>query len=137
MKNIALCISCLIFSFSNSMAIALEKTNSNLNYANVIKAVAKQSANGNWCFDVTVRHNDTGWGHYANGWQVTDENGVELAYRSLAHPHVNEQPFTRSKCGIVIPKHINKVSVRAKCKTHGYGKAIMLNIYNNKVSFKN
>ena len=45
---------------------------------------------------VTLEHADTGWDHYANRWDVLDENGELLGSRTLHHPHVNEQPFTRS-----------------------------------------
>ncbi|WP_422379739.1 hypothetical protein [Marinicellulosiphila megalodicopiae] len=38
----------------------------------------------------------------------------ELAQRVLAHPHGNEQPFTRSKYGIQIPEEITKVIVYVK-----------------------
>lgn len=47
-------------------------------------------------FDVTISHADTGWDHYADGWDVRDTAGTVLGHRILAHPHVNEHPFTRS-----------------------------------------
>lgn len=45
---------------------------------------------------VTLSHPDTGWDHYANFWHVLDDKGNVLAERELVHPHVHEQPFTRS-----------------------------------------
>jgi len=47
-------------------------------------------------FDVTLSHADTGWEDYADGWRVELEDGTVLGTRVLGHPHVNEQPFTRS-----------------------------------------
>lgn len=47
-------------------------------------------------FDVTLTHPDTGWDDYADGWRVEDAQGNVLGTRVLGHPHVNEQPFTRS-----------------------------------------
>ncbi|MCO4847486.1 MAG: hypothetical protein KC448_05880 [Yoonia sp.] len=47
-------------------------------------------------FDVTLSHPDTGWDHYADGWRVEDASGAVIGVRVLGHPHVNEQPFTRS-----------------------------------------
>ena len=41
--------------------------------------------------------------------------------RLLLHPHVGEQPFTRSQSGIVIPPGIIKVTVRAHDLVDGYG----------------
>ncbi len=92
-----------------------------LNYAHVLFVKAVQSEDGSWCIYTTVRHNDEGWDHYANAWQVLDPQGNELVWRLLAHPHEDEQPFTRDKCGIVIPPEVNKVTVQAKCKVHGFG----------------
>ena len=54
---------------------------------------------------------------------------MSLGYRKLHHPHVNEQPFTRSQCDIEIPKETDKVIVRAKCSKHGFdGKAMVVNL---------
>lgn len=35
---------------------------------------------------VTLSHPDTGWDHYADGWQVTTPKGEILGTRDLAHP---------------------------------------------------
>jgi len=37
------------------------------------------------------------------------------------HPHENEQPFTRSLSGVVIPEGITEVTLRAKDSVHEYG----------------
>jgi hypothetical protein len=72
-------------------------------------------------FDVTVRHADEGWEHYANRWEVLSPAGEILATRVLAHPHVNEQPFTRSLTNVSLPEDLSKVIVRAHDLVHGYG----------------
>lgn len=74
---------------------------------------------GVWRFDVTVSHADTGWDHYADGWRVYAPDGTELGYRELLHPHVNEQPFTRSH-SITIPEGTAQVFVRAKDSVGGW-----------------
>jgi hypothetical protein len=56
-----------------------------------------------WTVSVTLRHGDTGWDDYADGWRLLAEDGSVIATRVLAHPHVNEQPFTRSLSGIDLP----------------------------------
>ncbi|PWQ93981.1 hypothetical protein [Leucothrix arctica] len=117
----------LLTSCAYAAKIDVETFKTSLDYAQVTKVEATQSANGNWCFNTTVRHNDEGWEHYADGWEVLDMNGNQLGYRMLAHPHENEQPFTRSLCGVVIPEAMTQVMVRAKCEDHGYGgKAIVV-----------
>ena len=100
---------------------AIDKYSTDLDYAQVTYVEAVQSSDGSWCFNTTVRHNDEVWDHYANACQVLDEEGNELGWRLLAHPHDNEQPFTREQCDIEIPAKISKVIVRAKCKVHGFG----------------
>ncbi len=72
-------------------------------------------------FEVTVFHKDSGWQHYANKWDVSDNHGKVLATRTLYHPHVNEQPFTRSLSDVEIPMHIKSVTVRASDSVHEYG----------------
>ena len=76
-------------------------------------------------FDVTVRHDDTGWDHYADRWEVRGGDGTVLGVRELAHPHEDEQPFTRSLSGVAIPEGADQVLVRAHDKVHGYGGAEM------------
>jgi hypothetical protein len=64
-------------------------------------------------FDVTLRHADTGWDHYANKWEIVGPDGVVLGTRILAHPHVNEQPFTRSLGGVSLGEEVEEVLIRA------------------------
>ena len=73
-------------------------------------------------FDVTVRHPDTGWDHYADKWDVVTADGQVLGTRTLLHPHVNEQPFTRSLSGVRIPSAVQSVVVRVHDNVDGYGK---------------
>jgi hypothetical protein len=72
-------------------------------------------------FAVTVRHDDTGWDHYADRWEVLDADRELLAKRVLYHPHVHEQPFTRHLTGVRIPDGIASVTVRAHDSVHEYG----------------
>jgi hypothetical protein len=74
-----------------------------------------------WRFDVTLRHADTGWKHYADNWEILKMDGTLLGRRVLHHPHVNEQPFTRSLGGVKIPAATRKVRVRGHDKLHGHG----------------
>ena len=56
----------------------------------MIEAVTARQAANSWRFDVTIRHPDTGWEHYADGWRVLDMQGNELGMRVLHHPHETE-----------------------------------------------
>lgn len=73
-----------------------------------------------YLINTTVQHADTGWDHYANAWEVLDENGNSLGKRVLLHPHVDEQPFTRSHT-LSIPVNVEQVTVRAVDSVHGTG----------------
>lgn len=72
-------------------------------------------------FDVTVRHTDEGWKHFADRWEVLTLDGKVLATRELAHPHVNEQPFTRSLFNVHIPPNTKHIRVRSHDSVHGFG----------------
>ena len=89
--------------------------------ANVIEVKMTHTDGSTYRFDVTVRHADDGWKHYANKWDVTSPDGTILGTRILAHPHVDEQPFTRSLGGVKISEDIKEVIVRAHDLVHGYG----------------
>ncbi len=89
--------------------------------ADVVAVEATRSGDGTYRFDVTVRHADAGWEHYADKWQVLGPDGALLGERVLLHPHDNEQPFTRSLAGVEISDGIRSVSVRAHDKMHGWG----------------
>lgn len=89
---------------------------------------ATLAADDTWRFDVTVRHPDTGWEDYADGWDVVTPDGRVLKVdegdpftRLLLHPHENEQPFTRSQRGIAVPEGVTSVVVRAHDLVDGFG----------------
>jgi hypothetical protein len=89
--------------------------------ADVVSVKAEATGEGVYRFDVTVRHADEGWDHYADRWEVLAPDGTVLASRVLLHPHVDEQPFTRSLGGVEIPAGIDRVAVRAHDKVHEVG----------------
>jgi hypothetical protein len=86
----------------------------------IVQAMGSVGPTG-WGFDVTLRHPDTGWDHYADAWEVLAPDGTSLGVRELAHPHEAEQPFTRSLSGITIPAGVNHVLIRARCNVDGWG----------------
>lgn len=80
-------------------------------------------------FEATVRHDDEGWSHYADLWVVEDEEGRVLGRRILRHPHVHEQPFTRTLRDVDIPEGVEGVRVRARDSHHGFGgRAVQLEL---------
>ncbi len=91
------------------------------NEADVLNVKSICDTNKNCNFSVTIKHNDTGWNHYVNKYEILSPSGVILATRVLFHPHVDEQPFTRSISGVKIPNGVYKVTVRAYDSVHKFG----------------
>ncbi len=103
----------IIFLFSPSLSLAGK--------ADIIDAQASCRGNLVCQFTVTVQHADEGWEHYADGWEVLSMDGKVLGTRKLAHPHVHEQPFTRSLSNINIPQNTKQVRIRARDSVHENG----------------
>lgn len=112
MKKIHIFLLILIF-MAGSISLAGE--------ADIIKVKIDKTSLNSFRFSVTVLHEDTGWQHYANQWDVIDKKGRILGTRVLLHPHVDEQPFTRSLSGLKIPEGIKTVTIRAHDLVHKYG----------------
>jgi len=89
--------------------------------ADVIHVEVTREGPRTFRFDVTVSHSDTGWKHYADGWEVVAPDGSVLGKRVLYHPHVDERPFTRSLSGVKIPEGLTAIRIRAHDSIHGYG----------------
>ena len=89
--------------------------------ADILGVEVKATGDGSFHFDVTVRHADIGWDHYADKWDVLAPDGTVVGTRTLHHPHVDEQPFTRSLSGVKIPADHTEVTVRAHDSVHAYG----------------
>lgn len=89
--------------------------------ADVVNVKVNKGGENTYNFSVTILHKDTGWDHYANKWEIVDTAGTVLGTRTLHHPHVNEQPFTRSLARVSIPDDIKHVTLRAYDSVHEYG----------------
>ena len=126
MKNILTTfgvIACVLFS-STSMANEVE----------IVKVMIEPAAH-RWTFHVTLKHDDTGWKHYADAWRIVDAKGNELGIRKLWHPHENEQPFTRTLANVLIPKDKNIIFIEAHDKVHGWSKQrVKINMKSDKGS---
>lgn len=102
------------------LAISLVATVSQAGEVNILEV--KVECPQTCSFAVTLWHEDDGWDHFANQWDVMTLDGKLLKSRVLHHPHVNEMPFTRSLYSVIIPDDIKQVKIRAKDSVHGYAK---------------
>lgn len=89
------------------------------NEVTIVSANATETSNRVYRFEVTLQHADIGWEHYADRWEVVDPSGRVLGTRTLYHPHVDEQPFTRSLSNVAIPAGIDHILIQAHDKLHG------------------
>ena len=90
----------------------------------VVEGASANLAGGTWTFSATLSHGDTGWDDYADGWRVEAPDGTVLGTRELLHPHVTEQPFTRSLGGVEVPEGMDTVMIRARTNVDGWGEAV-------------
>lgn len=103
------------FGLMNSLVV-------NAGEVKITKIELRSNTNGKgWTFHVTLKHDDSGWSHYADAWRIVDDEGKELGKRVLYHPHEHEQPFTRSLSGVVLPEDAI-IYVEAHDKLHGWSK---------------
>ena len=92
----------------------------NLGAGDVTIVEVRVECPGTCTFSVTLEHADEGWDHYADQWDVVTLDGRLLKSRVLYHPHENEQPFTRSLSGVIVPEEMTQVKIRARDSRHGY-----------------
>ena len=93
--------------------------------ARIVGVEALPGASG-WTFHVTLEHGDTGWDDYADGWRVETVAGAILGERPLLHPHVEEQPFTRSLSGVAMSDDVTEVVIRARTNVEGWGSEVFV-----------
>lgn len=96
----------------------------NAHDAKIIDATAAKTGEA-WSISVTLAHEETGWDDYADGWRLENEVGDTLGTRVLAHPHANEQPFTRSLSGVTLPEGTEAIWIRARTSEGGWSEERM------------
>ena len=90
--------------------------------AEIVNVKAERTPAQKYNITVTLEHADEGWEHYANAWRIYSPDGKLIGERVLHHPHVKEQPFTRTLLGLNIPGDLAEVSVVAVCSKTGESK---------------
>lgn len=115
MSKIQQLFSALVIAYSCLMAAPILAGT-----ADVIDVEVRYNGGNSFQVITTLEHADTGWKHYANGWEILDESGKVIGKRVLHHPHVNEQPFSRSHT-LDIPATVNTITIRGIDSVHGIG----------------
>ena len=104
------------------MLLSLQTT---ANEVSIINASFKKDK-GLWYVSVTLKHQDSGWDHYADSWRLVDVDGKIIGTRVLFHPHEQEQPFTRSLSNVRINPTVKQLYVEAHDKVHGWSSQRLL-----------
>ena len=86
---------------------------------NIVDVSVQKNGAGSYSFQVSLKHADTGWKHYADVWKVVSKDGKIYGTRVLQHPHVNEQPFRRGLSNVSIPAGVQEVWIEAGCNQSG------------------
>lgn len=90
----------------------------------IVGAELRSSGSG-YSLSATLEHGDTGWDHYADAFEARLDDGTVLETRILLHPHVNEQPFTRSSSTFSIPEGVDSIRVYARDTEHGWSESFL------------
>ncbi len=104
-----------------ALSLVLLARASQAGMADVLAVRVEREPAGTLRLEVTVRHADENWLHYADRWEVLTPAGAIVAVRPLLHPHLHEQPFTRSLGAVEVPSGIHTLIVRAHDTLHDYG----------------
>lgn len=111
-----------LLKYSNLLLIPLVIYSKNT-YANEVEilsaAILHQSQN-EYLVSVTLQHQDSGWNHYADAWRIVDQQGAILGTRTLMHPHVEEQPFSRALNNVKIDESLITLYIEAHDNVHGW-----------------
>ena len=117
MNKVTLFTSALLLTLSHS---------SKANDINILAAAIIHQSHGEYLVNVKLEHHDTGWQHYADEWRLVDNEGNILGTRVLQHPHVHEQPFTRSLSNVKLSSELQAVFIEAHDKVHGWTKSRLM-----------
>ncbi len=111
--------------FTSALVLAVSHS-SKANDINILAAAIIHQSHGEYLVNVKLEHHDTGWQHYADEWRLVDNEGNILGTRVLQHPHVHEQPFTRSLSNVKLSSELQAVFIEAHDKVHGWTKSRLM-----------
>lgn len=69
---------------------------------------------------VTIQHDDSGWDHFADGFEVQAPDGTRLGYRELTRPNVGQRTQDVDMTGLKLPEGIGYVLIRTRCSLVGW-----------------
>lgn len=89
-------------------------------FPDVVDAELARSGDA-WTLSATISSPYDSPERYADAFRALAPDGTELGVRVLTHDHANEQPFTRSLTGMVIPEGVDEITVEGRDLANGWG----------------
>lgn len=89
-------------------------------FPDVLSAELTPAGDG-WTLSATISSPYDSRERYADAFRALAPDGTELGVRVLTHDHANEQPFTRSLTGLMIPDDVGRITVQARDLENGWG----------------
>jgi hypothetical protein len=69
---------------------------------------------------VTIEHEDTGWDHYVESWEIFAPDGQILGVRPFFEPELERLKTVSALAGVVIPEDVKAVTIRARTHPSGF-----------------
>lgn len=101
--------------------VAPTTSTTNTYFPDVLDAQFTRNADGSFAIAVTISSPYDTPQQYADGWRVLAPDGAVLGEHTLLHDHANEQPFTRTQQGVIIPSDVLTVTIEGRDLVNGYG----------------
>jgi hypothetical protein len=106
----------LILALQGATYVAMEAL-----YPDVLAVTLTETGDNTYRVSVTLSSPYDTRSRYADAWRVLAPDGTVLGVRVLTHDHQNEQPFTRSLSGVIIPLDVTRVTVEGRDQISGWG----------------
>ena len=90
-------------------------------FPDIVEATLVLREDGAYDVEVTVSSPYDTPQRYADGWRVLAPDSQVLGSHTLLHDHADEQPFTRTQRGLVVPDGIVEVIIEGRDLEYGYG----------------
>jgi len=90
-------------------------------FPEILAAQLTRNSDGSFDIAVTISSPYDTPQRYADGWRVLAPDGTVLGKHTLLHDHANEQPFTRTQRGAIIPSDVLSVTIEGRDLVNGYG----------------
>jgi hypothetical protein len=77
-------------------------------------------AGDHWTITVALSHEDSGWDHFASGFEVDMPDGTRIAYKDLTHPQTDSTRIEVSLGGLSVPQGTDHILIRTRCSLVGW-----------------